>query len=129
MKYFKSLNGQVFAYTSIDERREWGGDDLIEMTADEIDQHLNPAPIILVPLEVSHAQGKSAMIQRGIWPAVLAYAESIADDTQRALADVALNDTTHWQRSSPFLNAAATALGLSNSELDELFIQASKIEL
>lgn len=48
---------------------------------------------------------------------------------ETALALVALNDTTHWQRTSPFLNAAATALGLTSEQLDDLFIQASGIEL
>lgn len=131
MKYFKSLEtGSVYAYSSLEERELYGHSDLVEMTPMEVEQHLNPPPPPPnVPKEVSRAQGKSALIQCGLWPSVLTYADSIEDDTQRALADVALNDTTHWQRSSPFLNAAATALGLTNAELDELFIQASKVEL
>lgn len=49
--------------------------------------------------------------------------------TQRPLAEVALHDTQQWHRSSPFFNAAATALGLDDEQLDALFLAASKIEL
>ena len=48
---------------------------------------------------------------------------------ERALAEVALNDTQQWRRDSPFFNAAATALGLTGEQLDALFLAASKIEL
>ena len=46
-----------------------------------------------------------------------------------ALAEVALNDTQEWRRDSPFLNAAAAALGLSTEQLDALFVAAREIQL
>lgn len=87
-----------------------------------------PAPPY-VPQQVTRAQGKAALITVGLWDAVLEYVDSITDQTEKALALVALNDTTHWQRNSPFLNSAATALGLSSEDLDSLFIQADSIKL
>lgn len=83
----------------------------------------------LVPSQVSRAQGKAALIQAGMWQAVLNHVAGIEDATRRALADVALNDTQFWQRSSPFLNDAAVAIGLSNEQLDDIFIAAAAIEL
>lgn len=45
MKYYKDPNtGEVFAYENEQERQEWGAPDLIEMSAAEIDEHLNPTP-------------------------------------------------------------------------------------
>lgn len=82
-----------------------------------------------VPGQVTRAQGKAALITAGLWGAVESYVDGIADATDKALALVALNDTTHWQRTSPFLNAAAQALGLTSEQLDDLFRQAAKIEL
>ena len=35
------------------------------------------------------------------------------DETEKALALVAINDTTHWQRNSPFLVRAADVLGVT----------------
>lgn len=96
----------------------------------------NGHPIIVFPTEnkikvsyVSRAQGKAALIRSGLWQGVLDYVDSIPDATEKALAEVALNDTTHWQRTSPFLNAAAEALGLTQEQLDDLFVTASGIEL
>lgn len=102
---------------------------LQELTEAEKHELLNPVTTEIVPQSVTKAQGKAALIREGIWQGVLDYVASIEDATQKALAEVALNDTTHWQRSSPFLNSAAKALGLSDEQLDQLFIEASKIEL
>lgn len=82
-----------------------------------------------VPATVTRAQGKAALIQAGLWSGVLAYVAGIEDETQRALAEVALHDTTLWQRSSPFLTAAAHALGMSDDALDALFVAAAGVEL
>lgn len=95
-----------------------------------IEPYTRPAPEPEpVPATVSRAQGKAALIQAGHWQRVLDYANSIADPTEKALAQVALNDTTEWQRSSPFLNAAAAHLGLTQAQLDDLFRTASAIQL
>lgn len=83
---------------------------------------------VAIPEEISRAQGKAALIQAGMWDAVQAFAASITDPTQRALADVALHDTQTWKRSSPFLNTAAEGLGLSQAQLDDLFVKAAAIE-
>ncbi len=82
-----------------------------------------------VPFSVSRAQGKAALVQAGLWEAVKSYADSIEDPTQAALADIALNDTATWERSSPFLVAAAQSLGMSGEDIDNLFIQASEVRL
>ena len=82
-----------------------------------------------VPKSVTRAQGKAALIQAGYWQGVLAFVASIEDETQRALAEVALHDTLEWQRSSPFLNAAAAGMGITAEQLDALFAAAGEIQL
>lgn len=82
-----------------------------------------------VPESVTRAQGKAALITAGLWPGVLDFVAAIPDPTERALAEVALHDTQEWRRSSPFFNAAATALGLTGEQLDNLFLAAAQIEL
>lgn len=101
----------------------FGQADWEQMRADEV-RARSP-----VPQEVARAQGKAALIVAGLWAAVKAFVAAIKDDNERALAEVALNDTQHWQRSSPFLNAAKDGLGLTDEQLDELFVAASAIEL
>ena len=46
MIYFKNANGEVFAYETQRERDEFGAVDLVAMTPEEIEAHLNPAVII-----------------------------------------------------------------------------------
>ena len=101
-------------------------DMIAEVEATYVPPEPEPEP---VPQQITRAQGKAALIMQGLWGAVLDYVASIQDPTQRALADVALHDTLTWERSSPFLNAAAAWLGMTNEQLDALFIQASKIIL
>ena len=79
--------------------------------------------------QITRAQGKAALIMQGLWGAVLDYVAAIQDPIQRALAEVALNDTLTWERSSPFLNAAAAGLGMTDEQMDALFIQAGGIAL
>ncbi len=81
------------------------------------------------PTVVTRAQGKAALIQAGLWDDVLAYVDAITDPTQQALARVALDDTTEWRRDSPFLATAAAALGLTDQQLDDLFVAAAAIVL
>lgn len=88
-----------------------------------------PWPIQPVPQSVSRAQGKAALIQAGLWSAVVAYVDAMTDPTEKALAEVALNDTTEWLRTSPFLNQAAITLGLTETQLDDLFRTAATIQL
>lgn len=102
---------------------------LKELTSEEVDAILNPAQEVHLPTTVSRAQGKASLIRAGLWEGVADYVDSISDPVEKAIAEVALNDTTHWERSSPFLNDAAASLGLSDEQLDQLFIDASKIHL
>ena len=90
-----------------------------------------PAPVQtpVVPQSVSRAQGKLALIGAGLWPAAIAFVDGITDPAQKAYAEVALNDTQEWRRDSPFLASAAAALGLSEGQLDTLFIAAEGIQL
>ena len=101
----------------------FGQADWEQMHADEM-RARNP-----VPQQVARAQGKAALIGAGLWPSVLAFVAAIEDDTQRLLAEVALHDTQHWQRNSQFLNAAKSGLGMTDEQLDALFVAAAQIEL
>lgn len=83
----------------------------------------------VIPQQVTRAQGKVVLIQMGLWQPVLDYVAGIADPVQRALAEVALHETQFWQRSSPFLAQAAAALGMTDAQLDELFMQAEGVVL
>lgn len=130
MKYYRDPNtDEVWAFEADGSQDHIIDPRLVPLTVAEIEEHLNPPEVVYVPQQVTRAQGKAALIQSGLWQVVLDYVTSIEDDTERALAEVALHDATHYQRHSPFLNACAEALGITEDQMDELFIQASKIRL
>lgn len=120
---------EVYLFDSEADRKKYGKPSFVLMTSSEIEAHLSNRQNIPSVSSVTRAQGKAALIRTGLWQGVRDFVESIEDETEKAVAEVALNDTTHWQRTSPFLKSAAQSLGLTEQQLDDLFIQASKIEL
>lgn len=82
-----------------------------------------------VPQVVSRAQLKLALIRAGLWPRLLECVAGIDDQLQKAVAEVALNDTSEWRRDSPFLAQAGAALGLTAEHLDDLFVAAAQVTL
>jgi len=128
--YRHSETGEVFAYETEAERVQFGPAELVQMTPEEVDAHLNPSPPApTIPQQVTRAQGKVVLIQMGLWPQVLAFVDAIEDPVEKAVAEVAINDTAHWQRNSPFLNQVAAARNISQEQMDQLFIQASQVLL
>lgn len=83
---------------------------------------------VVVPETVSKAQGKAALLHAGYLDAVEAYINSL-ESTDKILALIAFNDTTEWRRDSPFLSQAAVSLGMSEEQLDNLFLLAESIIL
>ncbi len=82
-----------------------------------------------VPHSVSRAQGKAQLIISGLWQRVLDHVDAIDDPTEKALAEVALHDAQEYRRDSPFLNAVADSIMVTEEQKDELFSLASKIAI
>lgn len=81
-----------------------------------------------VPESVSRAQGKAALYSAGLLQAVEDYIEGLVGE-EKVRATLAFNETNEWRRDSPFLIQAATTLGLTEQQLDNLFILADSIVL
>lgn len=91
--------------------------------------NLEARRLLLVPQVVSRAQLKLALIRAGLWPRLLECVAGIADDDERAAAEVALHDATEYRRDSPFVARCAECLGLRERQLDDLFTLASMVTL
>lgn len=83
----------------------------------------------VVPQTVSKAQGKAALLSFGLLETVETYIENMPEGVDKKLALLAFNETNEWQRESPFLQQMALAVGLSQEQLDDLFISAAAIIL
>ena len=82
-----------------------------------------PPPVPAVPEAVTRFQARAALLQTGLLDAVEA-AVAAAEDP---LIAIAWADTTVWPRTSPTIAALAAAVGISDAEIDQLFITAAQI--
>lgn len=124
--YDPSKQALVLKAPDKDHKGQWKQDwALRNLTAEEI----RVARKASVPLSVTRAQGKAALIRAGLWPQALKFVAGIKDEKDRALAEVALHDTTEWRRDSPFLAKCAAALKLGEDKLDDLFLAAAAEQL
>ena len=84
------------------------------------------AAIVTRPtLVMSKLQAKLALKAAGKLAAVKAYVASLPNDHNAAIA---WQDAQSFKRESGLLISAATALGFTDAQLDELFIAGAKIE-
>lgn len=78
-----------------------------------------------VPPEVSNAKGRLALIGAGLFDQV----DAIAEQSGKASAFYTLwNHSTIWSRSSATIANLAHQLGLTDEQVDQLFIAADRIE-
>lgn len=73
---------------------------------------------------VSPYQGKVALLNAGI----LNNVETIINGPNAdVLARLAWDNAKEWRRLSPMILSLATAIGLTDAQVDELFVEASKV--
>lgn len=82
-----------------------------------------PQPSVSVPPVVSRFQARAALYQAG----VLSAAETAIQGADM-VSQIAWEDAQEFRRTSPLVSDIAQQIGLSESELDDLFIQAAQIE-
>lgn len=97
-----------------------------DVTADEVFSALKPAPISApaVPQSVSALQALLALDHQGMSGAY----EEWAGSPQRTFAQRAfIQKAQTWKRDDPTLLAAATDLGLTGQQIDDLFSLADTL--
>lgn len=77
-----------------------------------------------VPQVVSRRQGKQALLLAGKLGDVQPAIDAITDPTEQMMAQIYWDDAQDFERNNATLISLATALGLTDAEVDELFIQA-----
>ena len=84
-------------------------------------------PVDGVPQSVSFRQAKQELIVRGWWPLILNAVDAIADPIERELMRAEVPDSQEYQRQRPALvSMAKGVLGLTDEQIDDLFIAAAK---
>lgn len=87
-----------------------------------------PPPPEPVPATVSKRQAKQQLLIAGLLDNVQPAIDAIPDATERELTQIYWDDSQEFERNHPTLTAIASqALGLTDEQLDQLFIAASKL--
>lgn len=81
-----------------------------------------PPPVATIPQSISRFQARAALLAAGRLSDVEA-AVAAADP----FAQLAWAEAQEWRRDSPTLLALAKGIGLTDAEIDDLFIQAAAI--
>lgn len=80
-----------------------------------------------VPASVTRRQAKQALLLNGLLANVQPAIDAIPDATQRAMIQIEWDDSQVFERNRPALIALGSALGLTNAQLDDLFIGAAQL--
>jgi hypothetical protein len=125
MIYFKDASGKVAAYDTQADRERYGAADLVPMTDAEVQAHINPPALPVVPPSVTRFQARAVLHLAGLLPQV---ETMMADPATPMLARLAWQDAQEFRRTSPTVLAMAQALSLTDAQIDGLFINAATIE-
>lgn len=87
-----------------------------------------PVPVVpAVPVSVSMRQAKRALLAAGLLDLADQAIAGIADDTERRAAQIDWTSATDVRRDWPLVASIAQALGLTDQQIDQLFVAASQL--
>ena len=124
MKYF-ILNGEVFAFEANGSQDDYITEDMVKMTDDEVDRHVNPEKYLsdiekaqlnrermstLTPIEFD-----IKLVDAGLYDQVQ---ELIQSDIKLRIA---YTRATFFSRTDPFIDQARIALGLTDEQVDMIW--------
>ena len=128
VKMIKRLEGDRndIAYAYLTDEESEGYDDLTLVSQEEIEE-LGDVVKILIPESITKRQAKQQLLLEGKLGQVQEVIDSIPDETERMMAQLYWDESTEFERSHPTLTEIGAALGLTEAELDMMFINASKL--
>lgn len=128
MKYYKDQDGSVYAYESAAERDRFGSDALVLMTNSEVDKLLNQiSNPYKVPESVTMRKARLALLGAGLLDDVEAALTAMGDTAEGKAARIEWAYSSEVWRNKPFVVQLGTSLGLSDEDIDELFITAATL--
>lgn len=102
---------------------ETGEIETVTLTETEIAAMPQMSPLSLVPPSVTRLQAKAALLQAGR----LAQVEGLIANSD-PMVQLAWNEASEFQRDSPTIATLAALVGMSQTEIDNLFIAAATIK-
>jgi len=133
MKYYK-LNDAVYAFESDGSQDERITKDMVKMTADEIDRHIYPQnylsnkekrKLYLASLKpLTRRQFKLVLLENDLLDHIENAVSAIEEDKLRARIQIEYTEATELHRTSESVGYMCQLLGLTDSQVDEMWEQA-----
>jgi len=82
---------------------------------------------VQVPKSISKRQAREIIIRKGLFQTVETAIEAIGDETEKLITKNYWDHEETWDRDSTTLNNLAVIVQVSQDELDQMFIEASKL--
>lgn len=122
MKYFKNQNsGEVFAFE----------DDLMEMTTEEVDRHLNPQNYLTDEEKeqirlakftaLTRRQFKLVLLEHNLLNTVEQSINAIEDKTLRTRIQIEYEESDKFERSNDSVQYMLSILNLTDEQVDEMW--------
>jgi len=133
MKYYK-LNDEVYAFESDGSQDELITKDMLKMTTDEIDRHIYPQnylsneekrKLYLASLKpLTRRQFKLVLLENDLLDHIENAISAIEEDKLRARIQIEYTEATELHRTSESVGYMCQLLGLTDSQVDEMWEQA-----
>lgn len=133
MKYYK-LNNEVFAFEDDGSQDDLIGDDMVEMSATEVDQHINPSnyftpeqkhdQYLLSLKSLTRRQFKLALLNEGLLEQVETAINNIEGTTERTRMQIEYAETNDFHRTSESVMTMINLLGLNEDQVNTMWENA-----
>jgi hypothetical protein len=125
MKYYK-LSDVVYAFESDGSQDEYITEYMVKMSDDEVDRHINPEQYLSDSERLELARKRMPNLTPIEFDIKLNNA-GLYDTVQELIKDnfdlrIAYNRATFFSRTAPFIDQARIALGLTDEQVDEMWV-------
>jgi len=126
---FSHLDNEVPFTASLDDpelhgrelyTKAWNG------TYGAVADYVTPEPVIIIPSSVQMRQFRLELLNRGLLQNVSAAITSIQDETKRQQVQIEWEYATVVNKDAEWVSLLANAMNLSSSDLNDIFLEASK---
>lgn len=127
MKYYK-LNEEVYAFEADGSQDDYITDEMIAMTDEEVEAHLDPVILddekrAMLPA-LTRRQFKLALFEKSLLGAIESAINAIEDDQTRARIQIEYTEATEFHRTSDSVAYMCQLLGLTDEQVDQMWEQA-----
>ena len=133
-KYYLKNGKDVYAFEADGSQDSYITNDMVKMTEDEIDRHLNPKKYMsdeekrafylasLRPL--TRRQFKLTLLENGLLDQIENSISAIEDDQTRALIQIEYTEATEFHRTGDSVAYMCQLLGVNDEQVDQMWEQA-----